>query len=131
MAGDVVVIRYEGPKGSPGMPEMLAVTAAVAGAGLGKDVALITDGRFSGATKGYCVGHIAPEAFVGGPIALVAEGDEIVIDADEPPARRRGRRAELERRRAAWTAPEPRYTSGALAKYARLVGSASKGAVTW
>ena len=82
MAGDVIVIRYEGPKGSPGMPEMLAVTAAVAGAGLGKDVALITDGRFSGATKGYSVGHIAPEAFVGGPIALIEDGDQIVIDAD-------------------------------------------------
>ena len=83
--GDVIVIRYEGPKGSPGMPEMLAVTAAVAGAGLGKDVALITDGRFSGATKGYSVGHIAPEAFVGGPIGLVEEGDRIRIDADARP----------------------------------------------
>jgi dihydroxy-acid dehydratase len=129
--GDVIVIRYEGPKGSPGMPEMLAVTAAVAGAGLGADVALITDGRFSGATKGYSVGHISPEAFVGGPIALVREGDTIVIDAEnrridlEIPAE------ELERRRADWTAPEPRYTRGALAKYARTVGSASKGAVTW
>jgi len=129
--GDVVVIRYEGPKGSPGMPEMLAVTAAVAGAGLAKEVALVTDGRFSGATKGYSVGHIAPEAFVGGPIALVREGDEIVIDA--------GRRvidlavddAELATRRAAWRAPEPRYTQGALAKYARAVGSADRGAVTW
>ena len=129
-AGDIIVIRYEGPKGSPGMPEMLAVTAAVAGAGLGKDVALVTDGRFSGATKGYSVGHIAPEAFVGGPIALVREGDEILIDAE-------GRRLdllidddELARRRAAWTAPEPRYTTGALAKYAKLVGSADHGAVT-
>ena len=103
VAGDVVVIRYEGPKGSPGMPEMLAVTAAIAGAGLGKDVALITDGRFSGATKGFSVGHIAPEAFVGGPIAFVAEGDRIRIDADarrsscswtrrrSPRAARRGR----------------------------------------
>ena len=128
--GDVIVIRYEGPKGSPGMPEMLAVTAAVAGAGLGLEVALITDGRFSGATKGYSVGHIAPEAFVGGPIALVEEGDEIVIDAE-------GRRidlavgeAELAARRDRWAPPEPRYRTGALAKYARLVSSADQGAVT-
>ena len=128
--GDVIVIRYEGPKGSPGMPEMLAVTAAVAGAGLGSEVALITDGRFSGATKGYSVGHIAPEAFVGGPIALVEEGDEIVIDAE-------GRRidlsvgeAELAARRDRWAPPEPRYRTGALAKYARLVSSADQGAVT-
>jgi dihydroxy-acid dehydratase len=129
-AGDVIVIRYEGPKGSPGMPEMLAVTAAVAGAGLGSAVALVTDGRFSGATKGYSVGHVAPEAFVGGPIALVREGDEIVIDA----ANRRIDLAvgddELTRRRGGWTAPAPRYTRGALAKYAKLVGSADHGAVT-
>jgi dihydroxy-acid dehydratase len=128
--GDVIVIRYEGPKGSPGMPEMLAVTAALAGAGLGKDVALITDGRFSGATKGFSVGHIAPEAFVGGPIALVNDGDEIVIDAD---ARRIDVMVDedtLAERRAAWTAPPPRYTTGALAKYAKLVGSAEHGAVT-
>jgi dihydroxy-acid dehydratase len=131
VAGDVIVIRYEGPKGSPGMPEMLAVTAAVAGAGLGKDVALITDGRFSGATKGYSVGHVAPEAFVGGPIALVREGDEIVIDAASRSIELVVDAGELGRRRAAWTAPEPRSTAGALAKYARLVGSASKGAVTW
>jgi dihydroxy-acid dehydratase len=128
--GDVIVIRYEGPKGSPGMPEMLAVTAAVAGAGLGSEVALITDGRFSGATKGYSVGHIAPEAFVGGPIALIEEGDEIVIDAE-------GRRidlavgeAKLATRRDRWVPPEPRYRTGALAKYARLVSSADQGAVT-
>ena len=128
--GDVIVIRYEGPKGSPGMPEMLAVTAAVAGAGLGSEVALITDGRFSGATKGYSVGHIAPEAFVGGPVALVEEGDEIVIDAE-------GRRidlavgeAELAARGDRWEPPEPRYRTGALAKYARLVSSADQGAVT-
>jgi dihydroxy-acid dehydratase len=131
VAGDVVVIRYEGPKGSPGMPEMLAVTAAVAGAGLGKDVALITDGRFSGATKGYSVGHVAPEAFVGGPIALLREGDELVIDAANRRLDVSIEAAELERRRAEWSPPDPRYTSGALAKYARLVGSASKGAVTW
>src|ERR687898_232362 len=129
--GDVIVIRYEGPKGSPGMPEMLAVTAAVAGAGLGAEVALITDGRFSGASKGYSVGHISPEAFVGGPIALVRDGDEIVIDAANRKVDLIVDAAELERRRAGWKAPEPRYTSGALAKYARLVGSASRGAVTW
>ncbi len=130
VAGDVIVIRYEGPKGSPGMPEMLAVTAAVAGAGLGKDVALITDGRFSGATKGYSVGHIAPEAFVGGPIALIEDGDRIVIDADARRIDVQVDDATLAARRAAWKAPEPRYTSGALAKYAKLVGSADHGAVT-
>ncbi|HSJ51390.1 MAG TPA: dihydroxy-acid dehydratase [Actinomycetota bacterium] len=130
-AGDVIVVRYEGPKGSPGMPEMLAVTAAVAGAGLGADVALVTDGRFSGATKGYSVGHIAPEAIVGGPIALVREGDEIVIDAANRRIDVSVDTAELERRKAVWVPPAPRYTTGALAKYARLVGSASKGAVTW
>jgi len=129
-AGDVIVIRYEGPKGSPGMPEMLAVTAAVAGAGLGRDVALITDGRFSGATKGYSVGHIAPEAFVGGPIALVEDGDRIVIDADARRIDLVVDDATLADRQAAWKAPEPRYTSGALAKYAKLVGSADHGAVT-
>jgi dihydroxy-acid dehydratase len=129
--GDVIVIRYEGPKGSPGMPEMLAVTAAVAGAGLGAEVALITDGRFSGASKGYSVGHISPEAFVGGPIALVRDGDEIVIDAANRKLDLVVDADELERRRAGWKAPDPRYASGALAKYARLVGSASRGAVTW
>jgi dihydroxy-acid dehydratase len=128
--GDVIVIRYEGPKGSPGMPEMLAVTAAVAGAGLGADVALITDGRFSGASKGYSVGHISPEAFVGGPIALVREGEEIAIDAANRRIDLGIDDAELERRRSEWKAPEPRYATGALAKYARLVGSASRGAVT-
>ncbi len=128
--GDVIVIRYEGPKGSPGMPEMLAVTAAVAGAGLGSDVALITDGRFSGATKGYSVGHIAPEAVVGGPIAHVREGDQIVIDAANRRIDLAVDEAELERRRAEWLPPPPRYTRGALAKYAKLVGSASQGAVT-
>jgi dihydroxy-acid dehydratase len=129
-AGDVIVIRYEGPKGSPGMPEMLAVTAAVAGRGLGAEVALITDGRFSGATKGYSVGHIAPEAFVGGPIALVHEGDEIVIDAAARTIDVAIDDAELERRRAEWSPPPPRYQNGALAKYAKLVSSASEGAVT-
>jgi dihydroxy-acid dehydratase len=130
VAGDVIVIRYEGPKGSPGMPEMLGVTAAVAGAGLGAEVALVTDGRFSGATKGYSVGHIAPEAVVGGPIALVREGDEIVIDAANRRLDVAVDEAELARRRSEWLPPPPRYTTGALAKYAKLVGSASRGAVT-
>ena len=130
VAGDVVVIRYEGPKGSPGMPEMLAVTAAIAGAGLGKDVALITDGRFSGATKGFSVGHIAPEAFVGGPIALVEDGDRIRIDADARSLELLVDDGTLHERREAWSAPEPRYTTGALAKYAKLVGSADHGAIT-
>ena len=129
--GDVIVIRYEGPKGSPGMPEMLAVTAAVAGAGLGSELALITDGRFSGATKGFSVGHIAPEAFVGGPIALVRDGDRIRIDADARSIQVLVDDAELGRRRAEWTEPDPKYTQGALAKYARAVGSADHGAVTW
>jgi dihydroxy-acid dehydratase len=113
------------------MPEMLAVTAAVAGAGLGKDVGLITDGRFSGATKGFSVGHIAPEAFVGGPIALVRDGDHVAIDADARTITLEVDDATLEARRAEWTPPEPRYTQGALAKYARAVGSADHGAVTW
>jgi dihydroxy-acid dehydratase len=129
-AGDVIVIRYEGPKGSPGMPEMLAVTAAVAGAGLGAQVALVTDGRFSGATKGYSVGHVAPEAFVGGPIALVLEGDEIVIDAAARTIDVAVGDDELERRRSGWSPPPPRYQNGVLAKYAKLVSSASEGAVT-
>ena len=131
VAGDVIVIRYEGPKGSPGMPEMLAVTAAVAGVGLGAEVGLITDGRFSGASKGYSVGHVSPEAIVGGPIALVREGDEIVIDAENRRIDLVVEDAELEGRRAEWLPPAARYASGALAKYAKLVGSASKGAVTW
>jgi dihydroxy-acid dehydratase len=131
VVGDVVVIRYEGPKGSPGMPEMLAVTAAVAGAGLGKDVALITDGRFSGATKGISVGHIAPEAHVGGPIALLADGDRIRIDADGRTIDALVDDAELDKRRSAWSEPAPKYTQGALAKYARTVGSADTGATTW
>ena len=130
VSGDVIVVRYEGPKGSPGMPEMLAVTAAVAGAGLGKDVALITDGRFSGATKGYSVGHIAPEAFIGGPIALVEDGDRIRIDADTRALELLVDDEMLAARRRAWVAPEPRYTKGALAKYAKLVGGADHGAIT-
>jgi dihydroxy-acid dehydratase len=113
------------------MPEMLAVTAAVAGAGLGSDVGLITDGRFSGASKGYSVGHVSPEAFVGGPIAVVREGDPIAIDAAKRRIDLQVEDDELDRRRAAWQQPEPRYASGALAKYAKLVGSASRGAVTW
>ena len=131
VAGDVIVIRYEGPKGSPGMPEMLAVTAAVAGAGLGAEVGLITDGRFSGASKGYSVGHVSPEAFVGGPIALVQEGDPIAIDAENRRIDLQVDDEDLDRRRTAWRPREPRYASGALAKYAKLVGSASRGAVTW
>ena len=129
-AGDIVVIRYEGPKGGPGMREMLAITGAMKGAGRGGDAALVTDGRFSGGTHGFCVGHVAPEATEGGPIALVAEGDTIRIDVrdhsidlvvDEPT---------LAERRANWKPPEPRYTKGVLAKYARLAQGAEKGAIT-
>ncbi|GAA1166182.1 dihydroxy-acid dehydratase [Ornithinimicrobium humiphilum] len=131
-AGDVVVIRYEGPKGGPGMREMLAITGAIKGAGLGKDVLLITDGRFSGGTTGLCVGHIAPEATEGGPIALVQDGDPITLDVGTGRLDLEVDPAELERRRQAWTAPPPpeRARRGVLAKYARLVGSASSGAVT-
>ncbi len=128
-AGDVVVIRYEGPVGGPGMREMLAVTGAIKGAGLGKDVILITDGRFSGATSGLCVGHVAPEATDGGPIALVQDGDRIVLDIAQRRLDLLVERAELERRRAGWKPLDPRYTSGVLAKYAKLVGSAAQGAV--
>jgi dihydroxy-acid dehydratase len=127
--GDVLVIRYEGPKGGPGMREMLAVTGAIKGAGLGRDVVLVTDGRFSGATWGACIGHVAPEAFDGGPIALVADGDPIALDAASRRIDLELDDAELERRRAAWKRPTPRYTSGVLAKYARLVGGADQGAV--
>ncbi|MGH7278326.1 MAG: dihydroxy-acid dehydratase, partial [Candidatus Rokuibacteriota bacterium] len=128
--GDVLVIRYEGPRGGPGMREMLAPTSAIIGAGLGDAVALITDGRFSGGTYGMVVGHVAPEAASGGTIALVHEGDPITIDADRRLLQLDVAEAELARRRAAWTAPEPRYTSGVLHKYAKLVSSASLGAVT-
>ncbi|TFH24768.1 MAG: dihydroxy-acid dehydratase [Myxococcales bacterium] len=128
--GDILVIRYEGPKGGPGMREMLAPTSAIIGKGLGDKVGLITDGRFSGGTYGMVVGHVAPEAQVGGPIALVREGDTITIDADERSLRLEVEDAELERRRAAWKAPEPRYRTGVLAKYAKLVSSAARGAVT-
>jgi dihydroxy-acid dehydratase len=128
--GDVVVIRFEGPKGGPGMREMLAVTGAMKGAGRGADAALITDGRFSGGTHGFCVGHVAPEAVDGGPIALVAEGDRIVIDADAHTIDLLVDDAELERRRSTWKPMEPRYTSGFLAKYARLAQGAERGAIT-
>jgi dihydroxy-acid dehydratase len=128
--GDVVVIRYEGPTGGPGMREMLAVTAAITGQGLGRDVLLITDGRFSGGTRGMCVGHIAPEAMVGGPIALLEEGDIIEVDIDQRRISVLVEDAELERRRAAWTPPAPNYTSGVLAKYARAARQADDGAVT-
>ena len=128
--GTVVVIRYEGPKGGPGMREMLAVTGAMKGAGRGGDCALVTDGRFSGGTHGYCVGHVAPEAVDGGPIALVADGDRIVIDVPTATIDMVVDDAELARRRRDWKQPEPRYTSGVLAKYARLVTGADQGAVT-
>ncbi len=128
-AGDALVIRYEGPKGGPGMREMLAVTAAIKGAGLGRDVLLVTDGRFSGATFGACVAHVAPEAFDGGPIALVREGDPIVLDIPERRLELLVNDAELARRRSQWTRPEPNYRTGALAKYAALVSGADRGAV--
>ena len=128
--GDVVVIRYEGPKGGPGMREMLAVTGAIFGAGMGLQVALITDGRFSGATHGFSVGHVAPEAADGGPIALVREGDEITIDAETRRLEVLVDSEELSRRLSDWVRPAPRYTTGALEKYARTVGSSARGAVT-
>ena len=130
VAGDVLVIRYEGPKGGPGMREMLTPTSAIMGKGLGNDVALITDGRFSGGSHGFVVGHITPEAANGGPIALVEDGDTITIDAVANSIELDIPAEELERRRAAWAAPEPRFTRGVLAKYARTVSSASTGAVT-
>jgi dihydroxy-acid dehydratase len=128
--GDVIVIRYEGPKGGPGMREMLAVTAAVKGVGRGGDVALVTDGRFSGATHGLCVGHIAPEAVDGGPIGLVRDGDRIVLDVETRTIDLDVEESELERRRSSLKHPEPRYTTGVLAKYAKLVSGAELGAVT-
>ena len=128
--GDVVVIRYEGPKGGPGMREMLSPTSALIGEGLGDSVGLITDGRFSGGTYGLVVGHVAPEAFVGGTIALVKEGDSITIDAPQRLLQLNVSEEELARRRAIWQAPEARYTRGVLAKYAKLVSSASQGAIT-
>jgi dihydroxy-acid dehydratase len=128
--GDVVVIRYEGPKGGPGMREMLAVTGAMKGAGRGGDCALVTDGRFSGGTHGFCVGHVAPEAVDGGPIAFIREGDRIVIDVTARTIDLDVDDDELARRRTEWKLPEPRYTSGVLAKYARLAQGAERGAIT-
>ena len=128
--GDVVVIRYEGPKGGPGMREMLAVTAALVGQGLGEKVAMVTDGRFSGATRGFMIGHVAPEAMVGGPIALIREGDEIVIDTPKGSIDLIVSKAELKKRMKKWKPIKPHYKTGALAKYASLVQSASEGAVT-
>jgi dihydroxy-acid dehydratase len=128
--GDVIVIRYEGPKGGPGMREMLSPTSAIMGKGLGKDVALITDGRFSGGTHGFVVGHITPEAHVGGPLAIVNNGDKITIDAESKTLTLHVDEAEIKARLATWQQPAPKYTRGVLAKYAKLVSSASKGAVT-
>jgi len=128
--GSVVVIRYEGPKGGPGMREMLAVTGAMKGAGRGGDCALVTDGRFSGGTHGFCIGHVAPEAVDGGPIALVRDGDAIVVDVTTKSIDLLVDDAELARRRGEWKLPEPRYTSGVLAKYARLASGADRGAIT-
>jgi dihydroxy-acid dehydratase len=129
-AGDVVVIRYEGPRGGPGMREMLSPTSAIIGKGLGSHVALITDGRFSGGSHGFVVGHVAPEAAVGGPLALVKNGDEITIDAERREIELHVTAAELKHRRKAWKAPKPYAKRGALAKYAKQVSSASVGAVT-
>ena len=128
--GDVLIIRYEGPKGGPGMQEMLSVTGAVMGAGLGDSIMLITDGRFSGATRGPCIGHVAPEAMVGGPIGLLREGDIISVDVENQSLNVKLSDAELAQRRAEWRAPPPNYSDGVLAKYAKLVSSASIGAVT-
>ena len=128
--GDVIVIRYEGPRGGPGMREMLSPTSAVMGRGLGKDVALITDGRFSGGSHGFVVGHITPEACVGGPLAVVRDGDPIAIDAVKRTLTVGVSAAELRRRLAKWKPPRPRYKRGVLGKYARTVGCASKGALT-
>jgi dihydroxy-acid dehydratase len=128
--GEVLVIRYEGPKGGPGMREMLATTAALYGQGMGGKVALITDGRFSGATRGFCVGHVGPEAAVGGPIGLVRDGDIIVLDAEKGTLDVKLTKAELDKRRAAWKPSKPQFTSGYLWKYAEQVGPARSGAVT-
>ena len=128
--GDVVVVRYEGPKGGPGMREMLGVTAAIVGQGLGEKVALLTDGRFSGATRGLMAGHLAPEAAAGGPIALLRDGDMIAFDVKQRRLDVRQSAVELGRRLARWRPPRPPFTSGVMAKYAQLVSSASEGAVT-
>ena len=129
-AGDVIVIRYEGPKGGPGMREMLSTTGAIYGQGMGDKVALITDGRFSGATHGFCIGHVGPEAAVGGPIALLKNGDKIVIDAEKGIIDMLVPEAEQAARRAAWQPRRTDYQSGAIWKYAQLVGPAHLGAVT-
>ena len=129
-AGDVIVIRYEGPRGGPGMREMLAVTGALVGAGLGDSVALMTDGRFSGATHGFMIGHIAPEAADGGLLAALKNGDVISIDVAKRRVDAELSAAEIKRRLKAWKAPKPRYKTGVLAKYARHVSSASEGALT-
>jgi len=129
-AGHVIVIRSEGPKGGPGMREMLSPTSAIMGKGLGKEVALITDGRFSGGSHGFVVGHVTPEAYVGGPIALVKNGDKITIDAEKRLVTLEVPSGELKKRKKAWKKPAPRYTRGVLAKYAAHVTSASEGAVT-
>jgi len=128
--GDVVVIRYEGPKGGPGMREMLSTTAALVGQGLGKKVAMVTDGRFSGGTRGFMVGHVAPEAFVGGPIALIKDGDKISINIEDNSINLHVSEEELAKRKEQWRRPEPNYSTGALAKFASLVGSAARGAIT-
>ena len=130
VAGDVLVIRYEGPKGGPGMREMLSPTSAIMGRGLGDKVAFITDGRFSGGSHGFVVGHVSPEAALGGPIALIKDGDEITIDAVANKISCAVSDAEMKRRRASWKAPAAKSTRGVLAKYARTVSSASLGAVT-
>ena len=128
--GDVVIIRYEGPKGGPGMREMLSITSAIMGAGLGKDVALITDGRFSGGSHGFVIGHVTPEAQVGGPIAMIENGDTITINADERIMKVHLSDEELKERRKNWEVPPLSVTSGSLYKYAKLVSSASEGCIT-
>jgi dihydroxy-acid dehydratase len=127
---DVLIIRYEGPKGGPGMQEMLALTGAIMGAGLGESTLLVTDGRFSGATRGPMIGHVAPEAAVGGPIGLLRDGDTIVMNVERRELSVKLTQDELDKRRKQWKAPAPKYERGVLAKYAKLVSSASIGAVT-
>ena len=129
-SGEVIVIRYSGPKGAPGMPEMLKPTGAVMGAGLGKSVALITDGRFSGGTHGFVVGHITPEAYTGGALAIIEDGDEILIDAESNRLELMVDESTISDRLAKWKQPKPRYTKGVLAKYGKLAQSASRGAIT-
>ena len=128
--GDVLVIRYEGPKGGPGMREMLGVTSAIFGAGLGEDVALVTDGRFSGGTRGLMIGHVAPEAAVGGPIAALRDGDKITIDIESRRIDVALGESEVRLRLKSWSAPEPKYTTGVFAKYVALVTCATDGAIT-